>query len=284
MAWIELDRNSGPASDLPPGLYVGVPHGAYHERRLGIVSKSALDLVDRSPAHYRAWIDGAIDEETPALAFGSAFHCALLEPDLFAESYAVEPEWGDCRLKANKAARDAWRAQRPGAIAVSADDGDAISAMVASVQAHPLASRMLRAGAAEATLVWIDEESGLKCKSRTDYYVPKLGMVADVKTTLDARPHKFQRSIVKHRYHVQDALYRSGFAAIGETVKHFVFIAVEKAPPYAVAIYSVDADGIGRGYSAARRNIDTLAECLRLGAWPGYATSIQTLDIPPWAA
>ncbi len=266
------------------GIHANVPHAVYHERRVGLVSKSALDLIDRSPAHYKAWVDGAPDEETPALAFGSAFHCALLEPERFAQEYAVAPDFGDCRFKANKTARDTWEAEHAGVVMLSQDDNAAIVAMAEAVKRHPLAGRMFRDGQAELTIRWTDEETGLECKSRADYYVRKLAMVADVKSTLDGREDAFKKDVAKYRYHVQDALYRAGFAAAGEPVQHFVFIAVEKKPPHAVAVYALDQDAVAKGYVAARRNIATMAECVRANAWPGYPSGIQMLSLPPWAA
>jgi hypothetical protein len=269
----------------PTGLHENVPEAEYHARRLGVVSKGALDLIDRSPAHYHAWVTGeAEDEETDALAFGRAFHCAILQPDVFAATYAVEPAFGDCRLKANKTARDAWREEHAGRQLVSSADWERISGMAAAVRAHPIASKAFVGGQPELTLSWKDETTGLQCKARADYYTRKLGLCADLKSTQDASAEAFRKSVAKFRYHVQDALYRSGFHAVGAPLQHFLLVAVEKAAPYAVAVYQLDDDAVGRGYSASRRNIETMARCLETGVWPGYPTAIQPLDLPPWAA
>jgi hypothetical protein len=269
--------------DLTPGFYKSLPHSTYLTRRVGVVSKHALDLVNRSPAHYKSWADGAEEEDTPTFAFGRAFHCAQLEPDLFESTYCVEPNFGDCRKKENKAARDEWRAANAGKEVLEYSDLRAIRGMVDSVRRHPLASKMIADGEPELTLVWKDAGTGLMCKSRADYYVRNLGMVVDVKSTNDASYESFRKDIAKYRYMVQDALYRDGFAALDAPVKHFVFIAVEKYPPYAVAIYSLDADGVGRGYTYARSDIERLADCVLKDKWPAYDESIQTIELPPWA-
>lgn len=261
-----------------------VTHAEYHQRKLGVVSKSILDLIDRSPAHYKQWVDDGVEERTPALVFGSAFHCALLEPDRFAADYAVEPDFGDCRKKENKAARDSWRSLHEGKDPVASDDAETIKRMVAAVHRHPLASRMIADGKSELTLRWTDEDSGLPCRARADYYVERLGAVFDVKSTLDARPKAFQRDVLNYRYHVQDALYRAAFAANKIEVRHFAFICVEKDQPHAIAIYELDSDAVARGHAAARRNIETMKQCMFSGKWPGYSESIQTIQLPPWAA
>lgn len=270
---------------IPYGIHPNVLPSVYHRRELGIVSKSALDLVTRSPAHYKAWIDGvAPDEETPALTFGRAFHCAVLEPDRFRSDYSAEPDFGDCRSKDNKARRDAWRDEHAAHELISAESMTTIEGMIASIHAHPLASAIIRDGLSELTISWRDSETGLSCKSRADYFVEKRGMVADVKSCLDASYDAFRRDVVKYRYHVQDALYRAGFAEAGAAVQHFIFVAVEKAPPFAVAVYSLESEGIGKGYSAARADIDLLADCVKRNEFPGYPPGIQELTLPPWAA
>ena len=275
--------NTEPIIGLAPGMHHNVPGDVYHQRIVGLVSKGALDVLDRSPAHYREWIENG-GETTPALEFGSAFHCALLEPERFAAEYATAPDFGDCRFKENKAAKAAWLGENSGKIALSSADYAAISGMIDAVRRHPLAGLMIRDGIAESTIVWHDRETGLPCKVRPDYYVRARRMVVDVKSALDASPEEFKRAIVKRRYHVQDALYRDAFASIGEPVEHFIFVAVEKVEPFAIGLYTLDADGVGKGYGRARAGIATMAECVQKNQWPGYAPSIQTIELPPWAA
>lgn len=280
--------------DLPDGVHRDVPSELYHAPRLGVVSKSALDKVRRSPAHYRAWLDGTDTEETTdALRFGQAFHCALLEPERFESVYAVAPDFGYIRktasttkeeAKANKDRRDAWRIEHAGKMPLDAFDANCIAGMVASIQRHPLASKMIRQGVSELTLKWTDDETGLTCKSRLDYYVESLGMIVDTKSCLDARGSKFLRDVINYGYEIQDALYRSAAIKLGLPAQHFVFLAVEKMAPYAVATYSLEETGIASGYSKARSAIDRLAECMKTDTWPGYEVGIKTLDWPPWAA
>jgi len=269
---------------IDPGIHKALPAADYHRRELGVVSNSALKHVRRSPAHYKAWIDGtAPDKDTPALAFGRAFHMAILEPEKFSSAYVEMPKF-DGRTKEGKASRAAWEAQHSDAEPLLFDDMLTITAMSESVRRHPLASQMIREGQAELTLAWKDEETWLSCKSRLDYYVEPLAMIVDVKSTENASWDDFRRDVAKYGYHVQDALYRSAALALDMPVQHFVLLAVEKSPPYAVATFTLDAEGIGRGYQAARRDIDTLAHCMKTGRWPGYSETIQTIEVPFWAA
>jgi exodeoxyribonuclease VIII len=266
------------------GIRAGVDASEYHQKELGVISKSALDQIHRSPAHYRAWLDAKELKETAALAFGRAFHCSVLEPAVFAGTYVVQPDFGDCRFKANKAARDFWLEENAGKYIISADDSLAIAGMTASLRAHPAASKILVEGDPEVTLRWTDPETGLPGKSRADYHVKAKRLVADLKSTEDASPEAFARSVYKFRYHVQDALYRLAFAQCGEPIHHFALVAVEKDPPFAVAVYTLDEEAVARGLQAARKDISTLQACLETDSWVAYSNGVETLSLPRWAA
>lgn len=272
----------------PPavGVHLNMPADEYHQRILGVASKGALDLVAKSPAHYKSWIDGAYEEEdtSSVFAFGKAAHCAILEPYLFTQTYAVKPAFGDCRNTANKAKRDEWLAAHDGYTVISQEDYDAVCAMGKAVRAHKLASKLLSGGKPEVTVGWTDDATGLPCKARADYWKEKQGVIVDLKTCADASPLGFRKSVSNFRYHVQDAHYRRGFAAVGKQVASFVFVAIEKRPPYAIGIYTLNEDALQRGEQHVRANMQTLAECMKSGEWPGYDPGIQTLELPPWSS
>lgn len=64
------------------------------------VSKSDLDLVHISPAHYKARKGNTA--QTPAMLIGSALHKLVLEQESFDKEFAVLPEI-DRRTKEGKA-------------------------------------------------------------------------------------------------------------------------------------------------------------------------------------
>jgi exodeoxyribonuclease VIII len=209
---------------------------------------------------------------------------ALLEPARFASTYAVEPNFGDCRFKENKASKARWMLDHLNCTFLTDGDDLRIKGMLESLMAHPAASRIMTDGLSEVSLRWTDSATGLACKSRADYWVKTTRLVADLKSTEDASPRAFARSCAQWRYHVQDAQYRSGFDACGETIEFFAIIAIEKEPPYATAVYTLDQDAVARGYAAVRRNITTLQECLESGEFPSYSNGVEQLALPAWAA
>lgn len=269
--------------ELPDGLHTDVSPAVYHAPVLGMVSKSALEHFERSPAHYFTALTTVVEAEpNEAFAFGTATHAAVLEPDVYASTYVVAPKFGDLRFKENKAAKKAWEAENVGKVALTLQDARAIEGIRKSIQAHPLAARLLDDGVSEITALWTDPETGLRCRTRSDRYVERRGLIVDLKTAQDASPSGFAKATFNYHYDWSHALYRAGFAELGRAADHFVFLVVEKTPPYAVALYQLDEEGVRAGHARVRAHMRTLRECLGADRWPGYSPSIETIVTPRW--
>lgn len=247
-----------------------------------IARKSGLDRIAKSPAHYLHYCREE-SPDTPTLRFGRAFHCYVLEPVAFGERYAVAPDFGDGRTKKAKEAKAAFLAENAGRELVPIDEFDAIRRMADSVMAHPTARNLVIGGQAEREIAWTDPRTGLKCGGRADFHIPELRIAVDLKTTDNADPAAFARSVATYRYHVQDAHYRAGFAAIGEPIEHFLFLAVEKTAPFAVSVCYVDQAALFRGEEVRDRDMDRLRACIETGEWPAYGNDLIPIAMPAWA-
>jgi hypothetical protein len=105
-------------------------------------------------------------------------------------------------------------------------------------------------GKAEQSYFWTDVETREECKCRPDWHSADGKIIVDVKTTEDASPGKFLRSsVLGWRYHVQAAFYMQGLP----TAEVFLFVVVEKKPPFAVAVYSLPQKLIDRGLEVLQR-------------------------------
>ena len=62
-------------------------------------------------------------------------------------------------------------------------------------------------------------------------------MIVDIKTTVDASPSGFDKQVWQYGYGIQDAFYRRVCSLAGLDVDDFIFVAVEKQPPYVVAVH-----------------------------------------------
>lgn len=261
------------------GIIPNIPIEEY--LRHASVSKSQLDQLAKSPAHYLASLTTP-RKETPAMRIGSIFHGIVLEPERV--KIAVAPVC-DKRTKDGKATWETFCIENAGAEIVTADEGEMLSGMAASIKAHPAASALLAgAGIAEGSCWWYDDQSGELCRCRPDFYRRDLGIIVDLKTTEDASPKEFARSIANYRYHMQSAFYQDGVeAATGDFIKGFVFVAVEKRPPYAVAVYQLDMQGVEAGRVEYKRLLLDLADCKAAKKFPGYSDRIETISMPAWS-
>lgn len=246
----------------------------YHADR-SAVSKSWLDRIDRSPAHLKAYLDG-YREDTPALTLGRLVHTAVLEPDLLTAEFVTPPVGINRRTNAGKAEYAEWEAANATKTVVTADQWTLALAMRDSVRQHRAAKALITTGDAEQTVVWQNIETGELCKARADWL--RENVIVDVKTTQDARPAAFARSIANYAYDRQVAHYGEGF-----DLDRFVFIAVEKDPPYACAVYAADEIIRARGKRSRDRNLRTYAECRAADTWPAYPDVIHTIELPRWA-
>lgn len=239
-------------------------------------SKSWLDHIHRSPAHLRAYLDGLIPS-TPRMRFGSLVHSWVLEPDSIGSRYIQVPNL-DRRRKADKEAAAILEAQaeEEGKTLVDNEQWEQLQAITSAVYRHPAAAELLRRGEPEQGILWDNPDTSELCKARADWL--RENHVVDLKTTSDASPGAFARSMVNYRYPVQAAHYLEGFSLPG-----FIWIAVEIDPPYGVAVYA-DSDEI-LAYGACQRDPDLrlYAECKARNQWPGYPDQVQSIELPRWA-
>lgn len=285
-----------------PGIYDGkdlpfVPATTYHASPR--ISRSQLwTLHSRSPAHLRSELDNPTPP-TSAMLLGVALHTAILEPERFAKEYLVPSDEvleADRRTKDGKVVFQAfleaaatgglvplgWNAH---ASTFEREGVRSLQAISAGLAKDAALSRLLRdgEGSTEATYCWDEDRARYRVRfdrlNRT-----RQGWVAiDLKTTTDARPKPFQRTLVEHGLHFQAGMYADGFAALrDDTLRSFVFVAIETSPPYAHAIYRCAEDAMDCGRFEYREAAGRLRACIEAGSWPGYADDVQTLNLPPW--
>lgn len=251
------------------------------------ISKSHLDAIaSASPRHYwHKYLNPEREraEPTAAMVMGSAVHSAILEPDLFPSEVIESPEF-DRRTKVGKAEYEAFKAANASKIILPPEDYATCLAIRDAVHTHPVAAGLLQGGKAEQSFYAIDSETGELIKCRTDYLHDSGAMIVDVKTTEDASPDGFGKSSANFRYPVQTAWYNRVLdAAYGEHPANWVFLAVEKKPPYAIGIYFMEADLTERGAIAAQRDFMRIVEHKRKGEWPDYGIEPLPLTLPGWS-
>ena len=242
------------------------------------ISKSALDYIapPRTPAHYRAYIDGLLRvETTPAMRLGSLIHSAILEPDKV--EWVVRPEGLLFTTKEGKAWRDAQTKQ-----IITADEEATITGMRDAVWSHPAVKRVLANARKEASLFAKDEHGTLR-KGRIDALPESGNVIVDIKSCASAAPEAMSKSMAAYRYDVQAAYYLDLAKLLSLDKSEFLLVCVEKTPPYAVAVYAIDHDAVEWGRKQYQSDLALLRHCEAENHWPAFTQEITTLSLPAWA-
>ena len=250
------------------------------------VSRSELWKLQESPQKF-AWAKAHPEAPTPALLLGQVFHKLALEPETFQQEYAVAPKC-DRRTKEGKAIWAEFQSAAGDKTIVPMEMFEQADEMCKSLMSVPFAVKLL-AGRKEVPFFWKDDLTGEECKCRVDCLNENFSqpIVVDLKSTTDASTEAFTKAAINYGYDLQSAMYSEGVEANLMQKPLFVFIAVEKDPPYAVNILQADELLIRRGHALYRNLLDTYHDCKVSGNWYGYLgknNQVNTLALPSWLA
>lgn len=274
----------------------GLTNEHYHADRTAISSSPLKILLQQTPAHFRsAWLTGpTVDEEKDHFRYGSLAHMALLEPDRFRSSYVLEPIFEaptkegkmSTQSKAAREQKKEWyESLDPGTLVVTEKDFEAITGSIESIIAHEKASKVIVGAQTEKSGYFRHPLTGIKCRIRPDIIHIDKRVVIDFKTTRDAGREFFSKEIARHMYHMSLAFYGMGIKEItGWEPEIYAILAVEKEPPYAVALYTLKQATIETAKAWCNEGLDILKKCIEMDKWPSHQEgAAEDIDIPEWA-
>ena len=268
-------------------------------RAMDALSASALKHFMRSPAHY---MENRLNPKppTPAMEFGTLVHTAVLEPELCEQLYYCLDDsdiYNELRAKGFEVPRltkeyKAWKkdkfAESQGKIEVKIEDWNAAVHIRKAIQAHPKASALLAMGGKVEHVMQWTHPTGVLMKGRPDLFIhdyhADYGLIVDLKTTDNASPHSFTRTIANHSYHIQAGMYCEGVEIITGKPCRFAWLVVEREAPHVVMLYHARGDDIALAkhiiYGEARK----FKQCLESGIWHGYdEPENDEIEVPAWA-
>ena len=275
---------------VPPRICAATPWGGYamnagllmseadYSALPGLRASYVKQLISSTPAHLFARRNSE-DADTDALRIGRALHCRGLRPADYAAEFVTSPKF-DRRTKDGKAAAEAFALVSVGRAVIDETEQRQVDAMVDAINLHPSARAVMDA-APHRERVYTGDIAGVPAKCRVDAVGP--GVLVDVKTTISAHPRAFARSCADYGYHYQLAMYRALLRQSGVTVDDAVLVAVEKTPPYAVAVYVMRSHELDAAMSAVEGAALLFDACERAGAWPGYPQTIEEIAMPVWS-
>lgn len=234
------------------------------------ISRSDLMKFKKSPLHYKYAVEHPEEDQAPALIFGSAAHKYILEREDFEKEFDVAPNV-DKRTKEGKAIWAEFVENSGDRSVISIDDFEKIQGMAEAIDAHPIASDLIK-GKHEESLFWIDADTGEECKVRPDcIHEDGNGVViVDYKTTTSCEDGAFEKSCRKYGYKLQAGMYREGYFQNTFGDAGFAFIAQEKEAPYAVRVYVCTDEYMNEGYDEYRALLGLYHACKLTDKYPGY--------------
>lgn len=269
--------------EIKPGLHFDLDEALYHSHPTSLSVSGAKKLLPPScPAKFKA-AQEAGEEHKAVFDLGKVAHTLVLGKGA---EIAVAP-FEDWRTKAAREFRE--QAYDDALTPVLAADYARSKQLADSVLAHPLAAALFVGGEPEVSAFWTDPVTGVDCRARFDYLPEAVAgkrlIVPDLKTALSSHPGEFGKAAAKFFYAMQDAWYTDACIALGlDPDPAFVFVTVEKEPPYLVTVGQLRAEDkrLGRGLNDRARRI--YRECVENDHWPGYSppTEIAEISLPYW--
>lgn len=256
----------------------------YHDYKEAI-SKSRLANMSVCPKYFK-WCEDNPKEPSEDLLVGSAFHKLVLEPDTFGSEFIVMPNI-DRRTKLGKEQYEQFVLSSQGRDILTQEQYETICGMRDSVMSNKYAKALLK-GNHEHSMYFVDDLTQEQIKVRPDCYrnVQDRIVITDLKSCKSARTEDFGKDMVKFHYDLQAYMYSNGVSKVLNIPKEnvdFVFIAVEKKPPYLINILQADQFILDRGEQLFRQYIGQYHECKESGVYydlNGAYGIINNLSLP----
>lgn len=256
--------------------WVNISDQDYHAHEA--LGSTQLKELLNSPLHFkfRKPLEG------PHLQLGSNLHAIVANP-LLTDLLIVEPKF-DLRTTKGRTDKDAFIKGLPaGAISVSEDDYTSLNEMFCAILDHPVCQLIHSEGIAEQAGFHVDE-NGIQRKIKPDWR--KKGIIADLKTTKKycASPKRFKNECANFMYHLQAAWYFDTANLIEPgSCEHFLWIAIEKESPYAIAVHEINERSLQLGREQYQIALEAYSKSIKKGKFEGYEPIVHSLDLPNYS-
>ena len=240
-------------------------------------SSSTARKVLTSPKKY-LYDKTAESVPTKAMEEGTAVHTFFLENELFKNRYCFKPKAFNGRTKEGKQ----WMEEHGHLNVLPAEWEENLIHMNHSFLDSPAKIIYDIKGLTELSY-FSEDLSGIKAKCRPDWISSDGHTVVDLKTTQDASPKGFQKSIANFGYHIQSSFYMRVLQNLDVPVEEFIFIAIEKTAPFCVGVYRASTDMLEEGNKKVDEAINQILWCKENDSYPDYTPNeIETISLPPW--
>lgn len=265
---------------VEPMIVANMPNEVYHATEH--MSKSKLDLFNRSPAHLYC---AEPVQPTRAMDLGTAIHTAVLEPERFDTDYML---LRDCKDRRQAQYKDAVKHYGATNVLVASEIKN-VTGMAETARANPdyVSGYSSVPHNVELSFFGVCSLTGKKIKCRFDLLTTD-GRALDLKKVQDIRDAEWGRSIMNYRYHVQHAFYSHVYKCVtGHELQSFEFFIVEENPPHANMIARLCTETQQVGRTEMLEDLQGVADTVSKtdGIWqPASVTSLPAWYLNQFAA
>lgn len=288
------------------GIYYDVPEAEY--RAWPAISQSSLKYgLQTTMKHLRAKLNGMIpDADSPARRLGRVIHCGILEPANFGSKFKIAKPCQAVIATGARKGKACGTASRflddegmwfcgthaKGFRALEQEnictdyDMQCINAIRSQLKQHEVVHLLRARGGSEVSFT--TSLLGVPVKGRCDRFA--VGDEAFPPTAIDLKKvgvgkgsdEDLQRTISQFGYDLQATLYTTALAElIGKPVA-WVWLFVEDGPPFDVIPKQASGLMLKLGQVKLRLALESYAWCVRTKTWPGYSSSLDTIDPAHW--
>ena len=213
------------------------------------ISASDLKNFLSSPRkYYYERFEKTEREEGRHFSIGSALHEMILEPELFTTNYVVSPKF-DKRTKDGKAQFNDFTAKNEGKTLLFEDEMEMIIRMSENALKNRTLTELMKDSYRELSCYTTDPITGLKLKMRPDSLAKDKSTIVDIKSCVDSSLKKFKSDVYSYGYSLS---------------------AIEKQPPYQVALYSLCDEMVEYGRQQYRLALDLMKWSMDNNYWCNY--------------
>ena len=296
-----------------PGIYSDVPFDEY--RRISAINASTLAWAEESAAHLKAALDGKMDHgDSPALAYGRAFHARILEPELYWKHWTIA---GTCQALLKSGVRkdlacgadgkfydpdkQLWYCgthvpklkELGGALLepmenlLQPETAKRIEHAARRVEDHPVMKLIRQRGGFEVSVLGVIDDMGLdnyplKVKARFDKLVPPTGQwsqstIIDLKKVQvgKANDEDVSWALDRWNYCGKAAFYLDLFARVTGQQARWIFIFVEDDYPFAINVCELDSESIQIGRMQYTDWLGKYVVGMTTNSWPSHSVGTQ---------
>lgn len=258
------------------------------------ISNSGISvMLDYCPEKFYYYISGGNQPDSAVYNTGKIIHAYHLEQDTFFDKYTPKIYGGNSKLSKEETIE----IEATDKIPIKGSDFEIAQAIDRKIRADPIISKLYKwpEQMSEVVITWEEkvknpvngEDFWVPCKAKLDKVIhggEGIGsIIIDLKSIKDARKHYIEKTISEYAYFRQEGIYRHAATIAGWDVKSFLFIFVEKDPPYIVSAAYISDDDNTEWRPYWERAKEIYAECTTTGIWPNYNNGkLMEINIRNW--